>query len=56
MSTVHFKIMSHHGEKESLISGAKCSVLVCYLHSAKTVKETLLNLQYNECIHNLVAI
>ena len=42
--------------KKVLETGAKCSVLVCYLHTAKTVKETLLNMCHNERLHILVAI
>ena len=56
MSTVQLKFISHHGEKESLGSEAKCSVFVNCLHSAKTIKETLVILQYNEHLYNLVAV
>ena len=42
--------------KKALGTGAKCSVLVRYLHPAKTVKETLVNMRHNERLHDLVAI
>ena len=43
-------------KKKALGTGAKCSVLVRYLHPAKTVKETLVNMRHNERLHDLIAI
>jgi len=43
-------------KKKGLGAGAKCSVLVRYLHPAKEVRETLVNKRHNERLHGLVAI
>ena len=49
------KYISHHDEKK-LGTRAIYSVLVQYLHPARTVKETLVNMHQNEQRNDLVAI
>ena len=50
------KDISHHDEKKELGTRAIYSVLVQYLHPARTVKETLVNMHQNEQRNDLVAI